>query len=414
MAEQDDMLQSMQRVVKTALEQLGYPDEMYDLLKEPMRLLTVRIPVKMDDGKTRVFTGYRAQHNDAVGPTKGGVRFHPKVTEKEVKALSIFMSLQSGIADLPFGGGKGGIVCDPRKMSFQELERLSRGYVRAISQMIGPTKDILSSDVYTNSQMMAWMLDEYAQIREFEAPRFMTGKPTVLGGTLGKEGAIVNGITICLKKAAQQKNLSIEKSKVIIQGFGNAGSLLAKRLEEIGATIVGIADAHGALYDEKGLDIDYLIDRKDSFGMVTNLFNHPLTHEELLQKECDILIPAAIQSQITKSVASTLQASIVVETGRRSTTDEATEILHERGVLLVPDVLASVGDLVVSYFEWVQNTQGFYWSEEKVKEELEKIVSRAFDNVYYLSTGRKINMRLASYMIGVRKMAEASRFRGWV
>lgn len=414
MEEQVDVLDSMQQVVKTALEQLGYPKEIYDVLKEPIRLLTVRIPVKMDDGKTKVFTGYRAQHNDVVGPTKGGIRFHPKVTEREVKARAMNVSLQSGIADLPFGGGKGGVICDPRKMSFQELERLSRGYIRAIRSVIGSGKDILSSDMFTNSQMMAWMLDEYEQIHALDASNYITGKPMVLGGTLGKEEAIVNGIMICLKRAAKQKEIELAEAKVIIQGFGNAGSLLAKQLQKNGATIVGIADANGALYDEKGLDIDYLIDRKDSFGMVTNLFNHPLSHEQLLRKECDILIPAAIESQITNHIASSLQAAIVVETGKRSATDEATDILHQRGILLIPDILASIGDLVVSYFEWVQNNQGYFWSEEKVKEEIETVIGRAFDKVYQLSAGRKINMRLASYMIGVRKMAEATRFRGWV
>ncbi|MFC5714189.1 Glu/Leu/Phe/Val dehydrogenase [Thalassorhabdus alkalitolerans] len=409
-----DVLLSTQKVVKEALGKLGYPDEIYELMKEPVRLLTVRIPVRMDDGSTKVFTGFRAQHNDAVGPTKGGVRFHPNVTEKEVKALSIWMSLKAGIVDLPYGGGKGGIICDPRDMSFRELEGLSRGYVRAISQIVGPTKDIPAPDVFTNSQIMAWMLDEYSRIREFDSPGFITGKPIVLGGSHGRESATAKGVTICMREAAKKKGIALEGAKVAIQGFGNAGSYLAKFLYDAGAHIVGISDAYGALYDPDGLDIDYLLDRRDSFGAVTNLFKNTLTNQELLEVECDILVPAAIENQITKENANNIKADIVVEAANGPTTMEATKILSNRGVLLVPDVLASAGGVTVSYFEWVQNNQGYYWTEEEVEEKLEQVMVHAFENIFRLAHGRKVDMRLAAYMIGVRKMAEASRFRGWI
>lgn len=409
-----DVLVSTQTVIKRALDKLGYPEQVYELLKEPMRLMRVRIPIRMDDGSVQVFTGYRAQHNDAVGPTKGGVRFHPGVTEGEVKALSIWMSLKAGIVDLPYGGGKGGIICDPRKMSFRELERLSRGYVRAISQIVGPTKDIPAPDVFTNSQIMAWMMDEYSLMREFDSPGFITGKPLVLGGSQGRETATAKGVTLMIREAAKKRNLSLEGARVVIQGFGNAGSFLAKFMADSGAKVIGISDAYGALHDEKGLDIDYLLDRRDSFGTVTNLFKETITNEELLELDCDILVPAAVENQITAANAHRIQADILVEAANGPTTLEATQILSERGILLVPDVLASSGGVTVSYFEWVQNNQGYYWSEAEVLRKMEDIMVQSFENVYQTAQTRKVDMRLAAYMVGVRKMAEASRFRGWV
>ena len=410
----NDVLRSTQTIIHRALEKLGYPEEVYELLKEPLRLLTVKIPVRMDDGSVKVFTGYRAQHNDAVGPTKGGIRFHPDVTEREIKALSIWMSLKCGIVDLPFGGGKGGIVCDPRNMSFRELEKLSRGYVRAISQIVGPTKDIPAPDVFTNSQIMAWMMDEYSQIDEFNSPGFITGKPLVLGGSHGRESATAKGVTICINEAAKKRGIEIKGARVVIQGFGNAGSFLAKFMHDAGAKVVGISDAYGALHDPEGLDIDYLLDRRDSFGTVTKLFKNTITNQELLELECDILVPAAIENQITEENAHNIKAKIVVEAANGPTTLKATEILTDRGILLVPDVLASAGGVTVSYFEWVQNNQGYYWSEEEVDEKLEKIMVKSFNNIYDTSQTRRVDMRLAAYMIGVRKMAEASRFRGWI
>ncbi|QXE00297.1 Glu/Leu/Phe/Val dehydrogenase [Terribacillus sp. DMT04] len=409
-----EVLQSTQRVVQSALQKLGYPDEVFELLKEPIRMMTVRIPVRMDDGSTKIFTGYRSQHNDAVGPTKGGVRFHPEVSESEVKALSIWMSLKAGIVDLPYGGGKGGIICDPREMSFRELEGVSRGYVRAISQIVGPTKDIPAPDVMTNSQIMAWMMDEYSRMDEFNNPGFITGKPIVLGGSHGRETATAQGVTICLREAAKQKGITLEGARVVIQGFGNAGSYLAKFMHEAGAKVIGISDAYGALHDPEGLDIDYLLDRRDSFGTVTNLFKSTISNKELLELDCDILVPAAVENQITEDNAHQIKAEIVIEAANGPTTFEATKILTERGILLVPDVLASAGGVTVSYFEWVQNNQGYYWTEQEVEERLEKVMLKGFHNVYQTSQTRRVDMRLAAYMVGVRKMAEASRFRGWI
>lgn len=409
-----DGLELTRKIIKEALDKLGYPDNVYELLKDSLRIFTVRIPVRMDDGSMKYFKGYRAQHNDAVGPTKGGVRFHPNVSESQINALAIWMSLKAGIVDLPYGGAKGGIICDPREMSFRELESLSRGYVRAVNQIIGPRQDILAPDTYTNSQIMAWMMDEYSYLNKDENPGFITGKPNVLGGSLGRESATAKGVTICIEEAIKMKDFEIEGAKVVVQGFGNAGSYLAKYLHEAGAKIVGISDAYGALYDPDGLDIDYLLDRRDSFGTVTTLFKNTLTNNELLEVDCDILVPAAVQNQITEENAKKIKASIIVEAASSPTTMEATKILKNRDILLVPDVLASSGGVVVTYFEWVQNNQGYYWSEEKVEEKLRTIMTSAFETIYNTAQTRKVDMRLASHMVGVRKMAEASRYRGWV
>lgn len=410
----DLMLQATQTVIEQALLSLGYGTEMVDLLREPMRMMTVRIPVRMDDGSTQVFTGFRAQHNDAVGPTKGGVRFHPGVTAEEVKALSIWMTLKCGIADLPYGGGKGGVICDPRRMSFRELERLSRGYVRAISQIVGPTKDIPAPDVMTNSQIMAWMMDEYSRIREFDSPGFITGKPLVLGGSHGRETATARGVTIMIEEALAASGIPLQGARIAVQGFGNAGSFLAKFMHEAGAMVVGISDVHGALHDPEGLDIPHLLDRRDSFGAVTNLFKDTLSNEELLELECDVLVPAAIENQITAANAARIKAKTIVEAANGPTTLEATHMLHDRGVLLVPDVLASAGGVIVSYFEWVQNNQGYYWTEREVDDKLRAMMVRGFRDVYELHRTRRVDMRLAAYMAGVRKTAEAVRYRGWV
>ncbi|MHC0038403.1 Glu/Leu/Phe/Val family dehydrogenase [Pseudoneobacillus sp. C159] len=414
MEESLNLLTSTQVVINEALSKLGYNQDMYELLKEPLRMLTVRIPVRMDDGSVKIFTGYRAQHNDAVGPTKGGVRFHPEVDEEEVKALSMWMSLKCGIVDLPYGGGKGGIICDPRTMSMGEIERLSRGYVRAISQIVGPNKDIPAPDVYTNAQIMAWMMDEYSRLREYDSPGFITGKPIVLGGSQGREKATAQGVVICIEEAAKKRGIDIKGARVIVQGFGNAGSFLSKFLHDAGAKVIAISDAYGALHDPNGLDIDYLLDRRDSFGTVTTLFENTITNTEMLELDCDILVPAAISNQITAKNAHNIKASIIVEAANGPTTLEATKILTERGILLVPDVLASSGGVTVSYFEWVQNNQGYYWSEEEVNEKLRKVLVKSFNNVYETAQTRNVNMRLAAYMVGVRKMSEASRFRGWV
>ncbi|KAB7704830.1 glutamate dehydrogenase [Bacillus aerolatus] len=401
-------------ILKEATNILGYSKDVFDFLKEPMRFLEVNIPVQMDNGQTKIFRGYRAQHNDANGPTKGGIRFHPDVTADEVKALAGWMSLKCGITGLPYGGAKGGIVCEPRNMSANELERLSRGYVRAVSQLVGPTKDIPAPDMYTNSQIMAWMLDEYDHIREFDSPGFITGKPLVLGGSEGRETATSKGVLYTLQIVSELKNMPLEGMKVIVQGFGNVGGHLAYYLHELGVKVVGIADALGAIYDTDGLDIPDLLGRRDSFGIVSGLFDNIITNEELLEKECDVLIPAAIGGVIDEGNAHKLNCQIVIEAANGPTTKEAIQLLDDRGILVVPDILANSGGVIVSYFEWCQNNQGYYWTKETVEERLKEKIHASFLNVQHTADQFGINMKTAAYIEGIRKIAEASGLRGWI
>ncbi len=412
--EKDHPLVEFQETLKEAVEIMNFPPQVFEFLKKPMRFLEVSIPVRMDNGQTEIFQGFRAQHNDAAGPTKGGIRFHPDVTAEEVKALAGWMSLKCGITDLPYGGAKGGIVCDPRKMSQDELERLSRGYVRAVSQMVGPTKDIPAPDMYTNSQIMAWMLDEYDHIREFDSPGFITGKPIALGGSKGRETATSKGVLYTLQRVCELKKMALKNTRIIIQGFGNVGSYLAKYLYDLGAKVIGIGDVLGGLYDEKGLDIPYLLESRDSFGIVSNRFDHSISNQELLEKECDILIPAAISGVIHKQNAARINCEIVIEAANGPTTKEALAILDDRDILVVPDILANSGGVIVSYFEWCQNNQGFYWTEEEVNARLEEKMNMGFENVFNTARRYNVNMKLAAYIEGIQRLAEASRLRGWL
>ncbi|WP_410904906.1 Glu/Leu/Phe/Val family dehydrogenase [Priestia sp. SIMBA_032] len=411
--ELNNPLEEFQETLKEAISYLNYPKEVFEFLKKPMRFLEVSIPVKMDDGTTQIFQGYRAQHNDATGPTKGGIRFHPDVTPEEVKALAGWMSLKCGITDLPYGGAKGGIVCEPRNMSLSELQRLSRGYVRAVSQIVGPTKDIPAPDMYTNSQIMAWMLDEYDHIREFDSPGFITGKPLVLGGSEGRETATSKGVLYTIQLVSEIKNIPITGMRVIIQGFGNVGSYLAEYLHELGAKVVGVSDALGALYDPHGLDIPYLMENRDSFGVVTTLYNDTISNQELLEKECDILIPAAIGGVITRENAERLQCQIVIEAANGPTSKEAIQILDKKGIMVVPDILANSGGVIVSYFEWCQNNQGYYWPAALVDERLKEKMTESFLNIVHTADKFGTNLKVAAYIQGIRKIVEASRLRGW-
>ncbi|MGD3156696.1 Glu/Leu/Phe/Val family dehydrogenase [Staphylococcus cohnii] len=412
MTENNNLVTSTQEIMKEALHKLGFDDGMYELVKEPLRFLEIRIPVRMDDGTVKTFKGYRAQHNQAVGPTKGGIRFHPDVNVEEVKALSMWMTMKCGITNLPFGGGKGGVICDPREMSNLELERLSRGYVKAISQFVGPASDIPAPDVYTNPQIMSWMMDEYSKINRSNAFAFITGKPLSLGGSQGRNRATALGAVITIEEAAKHRNINIEGSRVAIQGFGNAGSFIAKILHDKGAKIVAISESRGALYNPEGLDIEHLLALKEQHGRVTPLFEDVIPNEKLFELDCDILIPAALSNQITETNAHLIQAKIVAEAANGPTTQEATKILTQRDVLIIPDVLASAGGVTVSYFEWVQNNQGYYWSEEEIITKLEEKMVEAFNKIYDLAENRKMDMRLAAYVVGLKRTAEATCFRG--
>ncbi|RAN84899.1 Glu/Leu/Phe/Val dehydrogenase [Bacillus sp. SRB_331] len=412
--EVENPLEEFQAILKEALHFLSYPDEVFEFLKKPMRFLEVSIPVRMDDGTTKVFQGYRAQHNDAAGPTKGGIRFHPDVTAEEVKALAGWMSLKCGVTGLPYGGAKGGIICNPQELSFRELELLSRGYVRAVSQIVGPTKDIPAPDMYTNAQIMAWMLDEYDHIREFDSPGFITGKPLMLGGSQGRETATSKGVLYTLQLVSELKQIPLQNMRVIIQGFGNVGGYLAKYLYDIGVKVVGVSDAIGGIYNPDGLDVPYLLENRDSFGVVSNLFSKTISNQELLEKECDVLIPAAIGGVITKHNAGKLGCKIIIEAANGPTTKEAITMLEEQGILVVPDILANSGGVIVSYFEWCQNNQGYYWTEQYVDQCLKEKITSSFSNVLDTSKRFGVNMKIAAYMEGVRKIVEVSRLRGWL
>lgn len=412
--EVENPLEEFQSILKEALQVLRYPEEVFEFLKKPMRFLEVSIPVRMDDGTTKVFQGYRAQHNDAAGPTKGGIRFHPDVTAEEVKALAGWMSLKCGVTGLPYGGAKGGIICNPQEMSFRELELLSRGYVRAVSQIVGPTKDIPAPDMYTNAQIMAWMLDEYDHIREFDSPGFITGKPLMLGGSQGRETATSKGVLYTLQLVSELKHIPLQNMRVIIQGFGNVGSHLAKYLYDIGVKVVGVSDALGGIYNPDGLDVPYLLENRDSFGVVSNLFSKTISNQELLEKECDVLIPAAIGGVITKHNAKRLGCKIVIEAANGPTTKEAITMLEEKDILVVPDILANSGGVIVSYFEWCQNNQGYYWTEQYVDQCLKEKITSSFSDVFNTSKYFGVNMKIAAYIEGVRKIVEASRLRGWL
>lgn len=413
MSQSSNLINSTQSVIHKALDMLGYDEGMYELIKEPERVLTVRIPVKMDDGTTEVFTGYRAQHSDAAGPTKGGIRFHPDVNREEVVALSMWMTLKSGIVGLPYGGGKGGVVCNPKELSQIELEQVSRGFIRAISQFVGPQKDIPAPDVYTNDQVMAWMLDEFSMKSSDNPLEFITGKPLALGGSKGRNTATAMGAVMCVEKALEKKGLNMEDARVVVQGFGNAGSFISKILHDKGAKIVGISRSHRAIYSEDGIDIDYVIDNKDKVDIAEELDVTVLSNEELLEVDCDILVPAAIANQITEENADNIKADIICEAANGPTTEIATQILTENGKLLIPDVLASAGGVTVSYFEWVQNKTGYYWEDDEIQDLLETKMKKSFDEVFKIHEARQVDMRLAAYVVGIKKTAEAIRYRNW-
>jgi len=404
-----------QKQVREAVTELGLPDAVYEILKQPLRVLEVAIPVVMDDGRVQIFMGYRSQHNDAVGPAKGGLRFAPGVTVDEVKALSMWMTFKCATLGLPYGGGKGGVICDPKKLSSRELEALSRGYIQAVSQIVGPDKDIPAPDVYTNPQIMAWMVDEFSRIREHNAFGLMTGKPLIIGGSAGRGTATGRGCVIVAAAAADKLGIDIKKARVVVEGFGNAGSVAAAIISEMGASVIACNDSTGGIHSPRGLDVKAVIAHKQKTGSVLGFPGTvPVTNEELLQLECDILIPAALENQITETVALGVKARIVSEAANGPTTPEADAILSGKGVLVLPDVLASAGGVTVSYFEWVQNLMSYYWTEKEVHEKLTVMMNRAFDAVYQMHEQKKVTMRRAAFMVAVSRVAEAMKVRGWL
>ncbi|MFO7151777.1 MAG: Glu/Leu/Phe/Val dehydrogenase [Bacillota bacterium] len=415
MAETLNPFEIVQKQIKTACDKLGLEESVYEILKEPERVMEVSIPVRMDNGSIKTFIGYRSQHSTALGPAKGGVRFHPDVTMDEVKALSAWMTFKCAVVGIPYGGGKGGVRCNPKELSQSELERLSRGYFRAISPIIGPEKDIPAPDVYTNAQVMAWFMDEFSQLKGYYTPGVVTGKPIVLGGSLGRNEATARGVTINIREAAKKIGLDLKKATVAIQGFGNAGSVAARLLHELGCKIVAVNDSQGAAYNPDGLDPIAVKEYKKKNKTVKGFpGSKDISGAELLELDVDILVPAALENVITSSNAANIKAKIVGEAANGPTTPEADEILYKKGVLVIPDILCNSGGVTVSYFEWVQNLMNFYWTEEEVNSRLEQIMVKAFNEVFDLHKEYKVNMREAAYMLAIKRIAEALKLRGWV
>ncbi|QQK75988.1 Glu/Leu/Phe/Val dehydrogenase [Salicibibacter cibarius] len=409
--EKSHRLTIIQALMASSLKKWGYGPQVHALLKEPLRTLAVRIPIKLDSGETKIFTGFRVQHNDAIGPGIGGVRLHPEVTEKDVQAQAIWTSLQAGVIDIPYGGASGAIVCNPMELSFRELEALSRGYIRAIVSFIDPTKDVIAPDGVTNTQIMAWILDECSRLKTDHSPGFISGNPLILDGSLGREAAVGKGISIIAKSAAKRKKLPLEKTCAIIQGFGNVGTYVANTLNDAGVTIVGISDGHGALYDPEGLDVGDLMDRRDSFGMVTNVFKKSISKHELLAKDCDLIVDSSgDQKKLTTQDVEAIKASIFIEAGKGKITGEASERLHQRGTCVIPVLLTGAANTAVSYLEGVQKN---IWTEE-VHNKLEEMLERALTFIVDASYNHDVNMHEAAQMIGIQKLAVASCLRGWV
>lgn len=403
-----------QKQLEKAIDVLGIEPEVHDILKEPMRIFQVRIPVKMDDGKVRTFTGFRVQHNDARGPTKGGIRFHPDETIDTVKALSSWMTWKCAVVGIPYGGAKGGIICNPKELSEGELERLSRSYIRAVSQIISPLKDIPAPDVYTTPQIMAWMMDEFSKLKECNMPGIITGKPIAVGGSLGRGSATAQGAVFCIREAAALMDLDLSASTAVVQGFGNAGYHAARLLYEMGVKIIAVSDSRGGIYNPDGFVPDDVLANKLNTGSVTGYPGaKEVSNSELLELECDILVPAALENQINGSNAGSIKARIVAEAANGPVTPDADEIFAEKGIFDIPDFLCNAGGVTVSYFEWVQNQTGHYWSEEEVFERLDKIMTESFHAVYDTSKEESVMMRTAAYVVAVSRVVDAMKLRGW-
>jgi len=406
-----------QRQLGAAAEKLGLDEAMHEFLRWPMRELRVRLPVRMDDGSTRVFQGFRVQYNDARGPSKGGIRFHPDETIDTVRALAAWMTWKTAAVDIPLGGAKGGVICNPKEMSDAELERLSRAYIRQVGRILGDHMDIPAPDVYTTPQIMAWMLDEFEAMHGgHHQPGMITGKPVALGGSLGRGDATARGGCYVVREAAEVLGIKTEGASVAIQGFGNAGQYAALLSEEIlGARIVAVTDSSGGVANPKGMDPHLLVGHKLDTGSVTGFPNSkPISNEEVLELDVDILYPAALENVITDKNAARVRARISCELANGPQTPEADEILHANGTLFIPDFLANAGGVTASYFEMIQNITNHYWTAERANKELDQKMTKAFHQVYECAQGHQVHMRLGAYMVAVQRVAEAVRLRGWV
>lgn len=408
-------LESAQKQVKEACDALGLDPAIYEYLKEPKRIIEVSIPVKMYDGSLRVFKGYRSLHSDAIGPGKGGIRFHPDVNADEVKALSIWMTFKACVAGIPFGGAKGGIACDPKTLSRGELERLSRGYVREIYKYLGEKIDIPAPDVGSTGQIMAWMIDEYMQISGGSDTGAITGKPTNFGGSKGRDEATGFGVIITAREALKKIGRDMKGATFSLHGFGNVGSYSAKHLQNKGGKLIAVALREIAIYDPNGLDYNDLADHLLSNR---NLVNYPnaakISLEEFWELEVDVFIPAAVENTINSKIAKTINAKIICEAANGPTTSEADCILEERGIQVLPDILANAGGVTVSYFEWVQSLTKLYWPVEEVVEREEIAMVEAFKDVWEVANKYQVTYRKAAYMSSIKKLSDVMKLRGWV
>jgi glutamate dehydrogenase (NAD(P)+) len=396
-----------------AAERLKLDDGMHAILANPKRAITVSIPVRMDDGSFKVFTGYRVAHNLSRGPAKGGIRFHPDVTLDEVKALASWMTWKCSCLELPFGGGKGGVVVDPHQLSEGELERLTRRYTSEILPLIGPDQDIPAPDVYTDAQTMAWIMDTYCMTKGGTTLGVVTGKPLSLGGSKGRASATARGVQFVLREACRARKMKLDGAKVAIQGFGNAGGVLAELLAADGAKIIAATDSQGGVHDPKGLDPKKLHAHKaGGKSLKTYRPGTPVSNKQLLELKCDILVPAALENQITATNAARIQAKIVAEAANGPTTPKADDVLFKRGVTVIPDILANAGGVTVSYFEWVQDFYSFFWEEDEVDRRLEKYMTRAWKGVAESAARHKASLRDGAYVLAVGRVAEATRVRG--
>jgi glutamate dehydrogenase (NAD(P)+) len=399
--------------LKIAAEKLNLDHGIHEILKKPKRSLMVSVTIKMDDNSIGVFNGIRVQHWDVKGPFKGGIRYHPDVTVDDVTALAMWMTWKCAVADLPYGGAKGGVCCNPKEMSQGELERLTRRYVSLIFDYLGPHKDIPAPDVYTDEQTMAWVMDTYSQLRGYSVPESVTGKPVEIGGSEGRVCATSLGVAFCVKEAAKIVKLNLKNATVAVQGYGHVGYNAASIMHSLGCKVVAVSDSLGGIYCSDGLVPSKVYAHKEKTGSVINYQNCTnITNEELLQKKCDVLIPAALQNQITKANADKIKAKIVAEGANGPTTPEADKVLYEKGTCLIPDILANSGGVTVSYFEWVQNLTREHWTLKEVDQKLENKITKAFSDVYNLSRKEESDMRTAALMLGVGRVAHAIGTRG--
>jgi len=408
----DSLARKAQKQLYKAAREFKLDTNLLKILEKPMRTLKVSIPIKLDNGKTKVFTGFRCQYNNAKGPTKGGVRYHPDVSEDEVVALAAWMTWKCSLLDLPYGGAKGGIICDPTKLSEAELERLTRRYTTEIMPILGPHIDIPAPDVYTTSKTMAWIMDTFSMFKGYTEPSIVTGKPEILGGSKGRKEATGRGLAIITREFFKARKKSLKGAKIAVQGFGNVGGHAALFLSQMEATVVAASDASGCLVNPDGLDIPGLIECVEKYACIIKHPGKQIDRDELIFQDVDVLIPAALEDQIHKNNAYKIKAKVIVEGANGPITPEGDEILEKRGVDVVPDILANAGGVVVSHLEWVQALSGLYWEEEQVNAELERKMVKAFKQVWDRATKRKVTLRCAAYLVAIERIAEVYRYRG--